>query len=198
MSDDPREPLRAFVAIHLPSERASRLAEYQQELNRKLPAKAVRWTRPDQIHLTLKFFGAVRRDRVPDLQSALRRACGRAQPFELEAAGLGCFPNWRRPRVFWIGLAGAVSALEQLRSDVERETEAWGETEARAFHPHLTIGRVPEAGRHATRCWEELRAEPDRVLFGRWRVEQLELMQSRLAPEGATYSSLAVLPLGRI
>src|SRR5229473_1808380 len=96
--------IRAFIAINLPPTARARLAQLQRELQLTFVAGAVRWVRPEQIHLTLKFLGDVPEESLSDLETALRRACQASVPLELRADGLGCFPHPQNARVLWIGL----------------------------------------------------------------------------------------------
>ena len=88
------ESVRAFIAIALEPGLVAELKKVQQELQASLPDDSVRWTRPEQLHLTLKFFGHVAAQRLNDLTSALNRACRRGEtsvktPPATVAAGLG-------------------------------------------------------------------------------------------------------------
>ena len=110
--------------------------------------------------------------------------------------GLGCFPNSRRPRILWAGLAGELQPLEALQKGVQAGFLALGFAgEDRPFQPHLTIGRVPElnaAGR--SQLAEALAGGRDRD-FGEWKAGRVDLMQSVLSPQGAAYSALKSIPL---
>ncbi len=192
---DPGKFIRTFIAVNLPEELRAKLAEVQRDLKSTPGGPAVRWTPAGQIHLTLRFLGNVPADSVVEIQAALQRACAAAAPFDLEAGGLGCFPNARQPRIIWVGLAGSLAALGRLQAQVESETAAWGEREERELHPHLTIGRVNrEHANSARRLAEALHAKAAGSL-GAWRVTRVDLMQSRLAPTGAEYSLLAAVTL---
>jgi len=187
--------IRAFIAINLPPQLRAKLAAVQQALQRAPGGQAVRWTAAGQIHLTLRFLGNVPAESVAEIQATLPQACAGIAPFDLQAGGLGCFPNPRQPRIIWVGLTGELEALRHLQDQVERATAPWGEPEARQFHPHLTIGRVkPEQAKPARPLAEVLQARPAEPL-GTWRVQQVDLMQSRLAPGGAEYSLLNSLAL---
>jgi 2'-5' RNA ligase len=184
-------PLRAFIAIALSEDVCRRLDEFQHQWQAELRANFVRWTPAEQIHLTLHFLGNVPARSVPELEAALRRACGGVRSFELAVVGSGCFPNDRAPRVLWVGVGGELAKLTELQARVVRETRARGEANAREFRPHLTIGRVKdisgwarrEAGRSAhPGCCVEL---------GRWTVGNVLLMRSELAPAGARHMELA-------
>jgi RNA 2',3'-cyclic 3'-phosphodiesterase len=185
------ETIRLFVAVFPPAEVAHRLSEAARGLTGGLSPRAVAWTRPEQIHLTLNFLGNVERARVEELARAMEAACCRGQPHLLQAHGLGCFPSAARPRIIWAGLRGAVDVLEALKRTLDEGLASLGfAPETRPFHPHLTIGRVKQLSggdrRHlgaALPAWRE-------ADFGPWTVERVNLMQSVLSPGGAEYAQL--------
>jgi 2'-5' RNA ligase len=187
---------RLFIAIGLPGEVRERIAALQREWQTHLRGNPVRWTPVEQIHLTLRFLGNVPSAAVPELEVALRRACRDAAGFELSAGGCGCFPHARQPRVLWVTVRGDVERLAALQTRVVRETQSWGEIEAREFRAHLTIGRVtgapPPAPGEISRCAQTL-SESE---LGQWRVNEVLLMRSELSPQGATHTVLAKAPLG--
>ena len=108
-----------------------------------MPGDDVRWSRLDGVHLTVKFYGDVDSERLPDIQAGLARAAAQAAPMRLAVEGLGVFPNPQRPQVIWAGLAGDLSGLHTLQAAVEAEATALGfKAEEREYAPHLTLGRV--------------------------------------------------------
>ena len=82
--------------------------------------RAVRWVKPENVHLTLRFLGATAADQLEELKTALAALAAMVEPFELQLAAMGCFPNVRRPRVIWVGLAGAEDQLLALQRAVEQ------------------------------------------------------------------------------
>lgn len=188
-------PVRAFIAIPLPEAIRLRIASLQREWQSAVPGGAIRWTPVEQIHLTLRFLGDVPLHATHALQGGLQRACDAVSAFELSAAGNGCFPGIRRPRVLWIGVGGALDALSRLQERVLRETADWGEREDREFRAHLTYGRVKNTSPSITR---EIARYAQGVAcgeLGRWRVDAVCLMRSELAPAGATHRELTKCPL---
>jgi 2'-5' RNA ligase len=116
----------------------------------------VSWTNPSNIHLTLKFLGAVEATRIQNVATAVRRAVADINKFEIEISGAGCFPSTRNPRVLWIGLPAVPEALRQLYSNLESELDREDFTrEKRKFSPHLTIGRL-RGPKNATQLAEAL------------------------------------------
>jgi 2'-5' RNA ligase len=190
------ETIRLFVAVFPPAEVVRQVTEAARGLASGLSPKAVAWTRPEQIHVTLNFLGNVERAKVEAVARAVESACRRGEPHLLRARGLGCFPSPARPRIIWAGLGGAVAALDALKQSLDEDLAQIGHVaETRPFHPHLSIGRVKllNAGdrRHLAATLPSWR-ETD---FGPWTVERVELMQSVLSPQGAEYARVQSYPL---
>ncbi|MHC5089667.1 MAG: RNA 2',3'-cyclic phosphodiesterase [Planctomycetota bacterium] len=100
--------MRLFVALDIEPQVRDRIATIQQQLKRdlNLPDKAVRWVRPEQIHLTLKFLGEVRDRLIPQVCDAMMRAVTECEGFDLQIQGLGVFG--RPARVVWAGCPSSV------------------------------------------------------------------------------------------
>jgi len=193
---DSAKKIRGFVAIHPPQDLLNRLRQLQEQLQSALPPQALRWTPPDQMHLTLKFLGNVAVESVGEIQAALARSCERVPPLMLRAAGVGCFPDIGKPRVIWVGLEGDLARLETLQSELDLATRPWCEkSDQRAFHPHLTLGRVREASPRVLKQIATALSGTVLDTFGEWRAECLSLMQSILSPNGAEHRVLASFPL---
>ena len=190
------ERLRLFVAIDLPEDVRESLGRLQSDLRRHdLPG--LRWTRPEGVHLTLKFLGETPASSLAAIEGALARAVRGAQPFRLALGAPGTFGNRRGPRVLWVDVEGDVKPLQQLQAAVERELAAAGfAPEERGFSPHLTLARVPQPSPPglAERVSRALAAVA--APRGEIEVTELLLMRSRLQPSGAVYSRVAAFPLG--
>ena len=105
MSDAlPPETLRLFIALTVPEDVKTEIEKAQAALRRALPEGRVRWTKREQLHLTLKFLGNVDAQRFEPLVDAMRGACQGFGALELRAEGIGFFPDLRLPRVVWAGV----------------------------------------------------------------------------------------------
>jgi 2'-5' RNA ligase len=179
--------IRAFVAIRLVSKVEEALAELIEDLSRT--GRGIRWVRPGNLHLTLRFLGgSVETQRLRPLLASLEKIAAETSPFTMKVGGVGGFPSLGRPRVIWAGLKSP--ELVELARRVEAAAVRHGfEPEERAFAPHLTIGRVhdPRGFSHVRRVVEEAR---DRK-FGASRTESMTLYRSILSPAGANYDALA-------
>jgi RNA 2',3'-cyclic 3'-phosphodiesterase len=176
--------VRLFVALNLPP--SVRQALWTAAAPLRALGLPVKWVRDEGIHVTLKFLGEVADEREPELAAALARAAVEARALPLALGGFGVFPDFRRPHVVWAGIAPE-PALEILQHRVEQEFAPLGfPTEARAFRPHVTLGRAARAARPS--AFAGLEATLGRLAFADTAlVSGLDLMQSTLQSGGAVY-----------
>lgn len=186
------EKIRAFIAIPLPAILLGELASLQQRLEKQMPPRSVKWVRPEGIHLTLKFLGDTPVDRLPAIGQALNSIAQEFPRNTFAVAGMGCFPNLRRPRVVWVGVRDVDGRLEALQKAVEEAMVPFGfAPEGRAFTPHLTLGRVGERtpGKDVARIGEVV-AATEVGLLGEVTADRFALIRSELKPTGAEYTVL--------
>ncbi|HUP52420.1 MAG TPA: RNA 2',3'-cyclic phosphodiesterase [Longimicrobiales bacterium] len=180
--------MRLFIALNLPKKERERIYRAARCLREE--EMPVRWLEPDHFHVTLKFLGEIRRERVPQVEEAIARVAETTAPFSTTLSGFGAFPTIRRPRVIWLGV-GANPELRCLKQDIEWSLGDLGfEAETRAFHPHVTLGRANDRnGAGAFRGLDDMMAElefKDDV-----KVHSLDLMRSQVSREGAKYTVLS-------
>jgi 2'-5' RNA ligase len=167
--------MRLFAAITLPDSIRSELAALLDRLAAR--GWPVRWSRPDGLHLTLKFFGDVAPERLGEIGAALETAAAGTLPIPLSLTEPGAFPNPRHPRV-----------LELLVDRIERASAALGfAAEAKVFHPHITLGRVRDG---AVLPPGVLKQIP--VIEEAFVADHLDLFESRPGAGGARYLSRAI------
>jgi 2'-5' RNA ligase len=179
------------VAIAVPPVVRRGLAAAIARVREKVPRKSVRWVDADNVHLTLRFIGDIPASDLDPMRRALASGIRGAEPFMLRLAQAGCFPEGGSPRVLWVGLGGDLERLARLQAQVLEATRVWGQVEARAFHPHLTLGRVVARRAGEMRPIAEAMGVFPVPACSPWRVEEVCLMQSVLAAGGAEYSVLA-------
>jgi len=139
-------------------------------------------------HVTLKFIGEVPAERAEAIRLSLAEVHGIAS-VEIRFAGLGFFPNDRRPRVLWAGIEGG-PALAKLAAAVDECLAILGiAREAREFRPHVTLARFDSAkGLDPLRAAIAKLGAPE---FGRATAREFYLYQSTLKRTGAEYTRLA-------
>jgi len=186
--------VRLFVALEIPGAVRDNLAAQIKEL-RELCAKAAdkrpRWVRPENLHVTLKFIGEVSPAKLGGIRGALSTIRSDA-PVDLQFRGLGFFPNGDRARVLWAGV-NASPNLPSLAGEIDRVLETQGVVrERRPFTPHLTLARLEPPGLHETlRAAIQKNSERE---FGSFQARDFHLIESKLKPSGAEYTTLASYP----
>jgi 2'-5' RNA ligase len=184
--------MRLFIAIELPDEIKQGIARVQEEL-RKAGADAG-WTRPEGIHLTLKFLGEVPEAKVQEIMTALTAAAKGIGMLKLEVEGAGAFPHAKSPRVLWTGVRGDTEKLAALQAAIEDGMEQLGfDREARKFSPHLTLARI-KFPKHRDN-WQQMIEEIKNVMLGSFEAGHVSLMQSELKREGAVYTEVGRVEL---
>lgn len=186
------ETIRAFVAVALPPDVQAAIEGLQQELKpRRLN---LRWVKPENIHLTVKFLGDIGTGEVDKVKQVVADTACIHRPLQLSAQGIGVFPGPQRPRILWVGLTGDTEALGELAQGLDSSLADLGfAPEDRPFKAHLTIGRFKKEG-HPGDVAGALERHRD-FAAGHFRVDGLHLFRSQLRPEGPVYTHLAEFSL---
>lgn len=190
------DTVRTFICIEIPDSIRARIDRLQTTL--KDIDGQVSWTKPSNIHLTLKFLGEVEASRIPRVCDAVERAAKGIARFEIEVGGAGCFPSIRNPRVLWVGFSEVPEPLKRLYDNIEDELDREGfAREKRKFSPHLTIGRV-RTQKNATELAEALIASDFKAET--FKATEVIVMRSDLKPTGSIYTPECVIGLvsGRV
>jgi 2'-5' RNA ligase len=177
--------MRLFIAVNFPA--AVRDAIYADAEPLRAATTAVRWVSAAALHVTLKFLGDQDASLVTPLRDVLESVVPNHAAIAARTTDIGAFPNFRHPRVVWVGMTSE-RPLQVLAADIDQALTPLGiAREARAFQAHLTLGRVKAtalaAAAKSNGCSREL------------AVKTVDLMQSELGPGGSRYSVLAAVPL---
>ena len=176
---------RAFIAFPLPRRVLDCLLGVQHCLSTQ--GLRARWVRPEGMHLTLKFLGPLAAEKVDAVAAVLGTVADHYAPLQLNALGLGGFPNRSRPRVLWVGIEGESVRLGCLQESIETGLAPLGwSKEKRPYKGHLTLARA-KGRRPFERHIRELLAqcEPNEPVG--FVADKLTLYRSRLRPGGAVY-----------
>jgi len=176
---------RLFVAVDAPAPVVAALSAAMH------PAPGFTWTRPEQLHLTLRFLGDTPAARIDPLRDRLRTI--RVASFILPVEGLGVFPPRGLPRVLWCGIGNGHPHLHPLRQRIDDVLLALGiDCDLRQFVPHFTLARLAPAARSQLPHWlhthRDLAAPP-------FRVDRFTLYSSSLLSAGAVHTPLEEYPL---
>ena len=184
--------IRSFIALDLPEDLRKGLQNLQDRV-RKL-TDCVRWVKPDNIHLTLKFLGAIEESQVEPIGRILENMTTGIAPFKLQVKGFGAFPNARNPKVIWMGMDDNQQRVVLFQEKLEETLAAIGfAPEKRTYSPHLTLGRVKES--RGKREIEQLIEKYKDEDLGYFTAGSIVFYRSDLQPSGPVYSSLKSIQL---
>ena len=186
-----RQTIRCFLALYPDPAALRSMTEFLFAVRELQPA--VKWEKPSQVHVTLKFIAEIPRDAVTAIEMELRGTLRDETAITATLDRVGGFPNLRFPRIVWIGFSAPVPALQRIHRICEAACTTQGiKPEPRAFTPHFTIGRVKDQVRPVDLEKDIVACSfaPTPVRFASVRI-----MHSTLAPTGAIHTELASIPL---
>src|SRR5215471_7748202 len=169
---------RLFVAVDLPDSTRELLTDLDPHI------RGVRWTEPNQMHLTLGFFG----DMPEDVELNLREKLTAIEfgAFFLPVNGVGSFSSRGTPKIIWVGIGKAHPHLFQIHKRVQEAALAVGiEPDLRPWHPHITIARCRDVSAQSLRKFLQSYADFDAGLI---RVDEFYLYSSKLTPAGPIHT----------
>ena len=183
------ERWRIFAAIELPDKVQKQIQKQIKTLQTEVPGNKASWSRTENIHLTVKFFGSVQQKRISRIADAAARVVKKFSEIELKIGNTGAFPKVSQPRVLWIGVSDSTGELARLQKLFEEECALEGfEKEARDFKPHLTIARLrrPEGARALAESNQKIGFESMTV-----EVNELVVFRSEPSSKGSKYTVLS-------
>lgn len=181
--------MRSFIAVPTIREIQNKIAAIQAELISS--AADVKWESSDKFHITLKFLGEVETSTLEIISATVMDIIHRFPPLEICYESLGVFPNFNNPRIVWMG-ARKNQNISNLQAQVEDACEQCGiPKEERAFHPHITLGRV-KGSRNIVRLTEAIKScnfDPMETT-----CSEIVLMKSDIRPSGSLYTKVHSFP----
>jgi RNA 2',3'-cyclic 3'-phosphodiesterase len=188
--------LRCFFAVPLADPGLAAAQALQDGL--KEHVTGLRWARPETLHLTVHFFGAIDEERAATALDVVQPVASRVAPFDVVLDQLGAFPSRGTPRVIWLGPARDVAPLTAFALECRNALAGAGfAVETRRYRAHCTLGRprMPWSVTAAA-AWESSVAAAAEQREIRFMARRLVLYESRSAPGGAVYTEHSVLALG--
>ena len=182
--------MRVFIAIDINEEVRKALGDLQEQLRSGADVKKsdVKWVNPENIHLTLKFLGEIKEEKVVEVCNIVRDVASRHRNFELDIQSVGCVGG-RSARVLWVGAGAGNDNLLQLQKDLDEQLALAGwPQDTREFTGHLTLCRIrkPAAGIKLAQMTEDYRDFKLGVVL----ADSVLVYQSQLRPTGPVYTRL--------
>ena len=184
---------RLFAAIKIhPSENYT--SRYLS-LKNSLKDEKIRWVDPENIHITLKFFGETPEHHIPGINMALKKASNGVSPFELSLTNTGIFGSSSKARVIWFGIDPS-NELNLLFNNILRELKNIGmENDRQNFVPHLTVGRIKSL--EDKKFFQQVIDKHREGHIQKEEVNKFHLFESILSPQGPTYNIIETFELYR-
>jgi len=189
--------IRSFIALEFPSFIQDAIIWQTTNLIKQFPNPIIRWVKPGNIHLTLKFLGDIVQSDLEDLARSLANEAQRVKPFSISFTKLGIFPNPKKPRIIWIGV-DSPPILGDFQSKIESLASRQGILiEQRPFSPHITLGRISDRNSFLN---------IENLIFGinsinvstieKVNINSIKIFKSDLKPDGPIYTAIYNIPFG--
>ncbi|MBE3092661.1 MAG: RNA 2',3'-cyclic phosphodiesterase [Chloroflexi bacterium] len=186
------EKVRSFIAVNLNPEIKEYLISLQANLS--IPETKIKWVEKNNLHLTMKFLGYVSLEQTELIKSILKEITSRYSPFIIKlSSDMGMFPTYKMPRIIWVGMKEGISELKGLYNYLENNLSSKGfPREDKDFSGHITIGRVKFIGDKTNFIQIVKRISVNNLSQ---EAGSIDLMESKLTPNGPIYNITAKFPL---
>jgi len=185
--------LRIFIAINLPEGIKDKLVEFQEKW-KEIPCK---WTKRENLHITLLFIGYLKEELLPDVISATKEVAKRHKSFWINLNKISYFPPQKKlPKMIWV-LGERSEELFSLQKDLENiifKNNSLSKIlipEKREFSCHITLARIKKWQLKEMENFPEIETK---IKLG-FKVGSIEIMESKLKRSGPKYSVLESFPL---
>lgn len=188
------DTLRLFIAAELDPGTQEAIGIIQNHL--KKSGGDVKWVKPSNIHLTLKFLGDAPANMVDGITTAMQESVQSVRTFSMEISGLGAFPRISNPRIIWMAVENGQREVKQIADFLEEKLETLGiKKEEREFSAHITVGRTrsPQNSFALSKALKEFK--PAAPLTQ--EVNHITLIKSTLTAQEPVYEVLRKVDLGR-
>lgn len=180
--------IRSFIAVEIDPPKKQKLSALISNL--KTSEAGVKWVNESQMHLTLKFLGDIKEEKVREISDTLKSVADTSSAFSIRLSSIGAFPNMHKPRVIWIDIDKGKEELKLLAGQIENELEKSGFTrEKRGFKAHLTLGRVKSLKNISNLIG--LIKKTEISLHDEIEIKEIILFRSTLKPTGAIYTPIS-------
>ena len=186
------ETIRTFIAIPLSKPNQDSLSAITASFKKLDPD--IKWVKPNNIHITLRFLGELKTNRFRDVLRAFPDVLPATPGFQISIHHLGAFPRIQRPRVIWAGITNGANHLSRMAEKIETALCRLGFPKAdKPFSPHITLGRVRSP--RNLQQWIPLLESYTWTSAFIQDVQEVILYRSTLTPQGPTYDRQAVITL---
>jgi RNA 2',3'-cyclic 3'-phosphodiesterase len=190
-------PERLFIGVGVPWDSLEACQSLIDQVRLTSYGRAARWVPMANLHLTIRFLGDTPPDVVPDVALAVLAAAATVEPFRVELAGAGAFPDGRHPRTIWLGVDKGNDGLIRIIDALEAPLDSLGwAPDARSRRPHLTVARTDALRGDASHAIADSLAHASIGWRTGFEATTLTLFRSHLGGGGPRYEPIVEAPLG--
>jgi len=186
--------MRSFLAFPISGALKERLKYILDDL--RTTGADVKWVKPGNIHLTIKFLGELEESRIESIMSLLDQRCREFVPMTSYLSEIGAFPDLQHPRIVWAALDDSKKEIQGIVEVLRGDMIKFGvPQDEHPFKPHLTLGRVRSSAHlknliqamHQITFVEKIEQKFDKII----------LYKSTLTPQGPIYNVLKEYEIGK-
>ncbi len=188
---------RIFVAINLPENIKKELMAFKEKWQNLI----CKWTKKENLHLTLIFIGYIKPSFLKNVFEATENVCQKYSPFFLNLKEISFGPPQKRPpRMIWVKVEknpDLINLQKELKNSIFKNSLSEKfklELEKEDFFPHITLARIKT---YHLRQMEEIPEIKEKINL-KFKVNFVEIMESKLKREGPQYFVLQRFPLSKI
>jgi RNA 2',3'-cyclic 3'-phosphodiesterase len=191
MEETSKQFKRLFIAIRINPD--SSFLNWYKQLKESLKKEDIRWTRLENLHLTLLFLGDTNVELIPAIIAALKRAVASQRSFRFYLTGIGVFRSLRYPKIFWIGIK-ETEKLKLIKFNIDNQLKSLlSMKESDSFKPHLTLGRMRRI--YDPDLLKNLISKYSDHEFMEVEVNEIIFYESILKKSGPVYEVIETIPL---
>lgn len=182
---------RIFVAIKIHPQ--APFYKVYTPLKEALALDQINWVRPENTHITLKFFGATPNSKLAGIRQVLRKVAANHAPFPMQIYNVGIFGSHYQPRVIWMGVdhpEPIIAICDQLFQELE---QIGFPRDRQNFVPHLTIARIKKI--KSKRFFQQQIDQVKNQSIQTMQIDSFQLFESQLTRDGAQYRLIENFPL---
>jgi len=184
--------IRAFIAVEINSDIRAIIQNIIDSLRKS--NSDVRWVKPNNLHVTLKFLGEIPEKKIEIVKDILRKISNKTPSIPTKLTPVNVFPHQQKPRVIWIGLEDREARIGKLATELENALSALGlPKEKKGLQAHITLGRLRSL-KNTNSLMNKLQ-EASLIYPSEFTITHITLFRSTLTPEGSIYDVLEKLPL---
>lgn len=135
--------MRIFFALDLPEVEKEKIGHFIAELKKKSKSHGIRWTKPENLHITLQFLAEVQTQHLPQLVANVKAQIAEVtSPLILKWGSIQLFPHPYRPRVIVLELLSQEKLVTLSHLIGQGIIATHYPVDTRPFRGHLTLGRI--------------------------------------------------------